>query len=277
MIAESIRRESLCAFLRSRRARVPPEALGFTGGGRRRSAGLRREEVAIGAGMSVTWYTWLEQGRPIQVSEATLASLARTLQCSPAETRYLYTLAGLEPARSVDDPPIGDHLHAILAALHPLPAFVMGACWDILAWNAAAAYVFGDFGALPPEERNVLWLVFTEQSLCRFVQHPEAQARRVVAEFRSSTAVYLGDPRLHHLLRRLHARSPLFQQCWADHDVVERTPGQKVIDHPAAGPMRFTYTTLHVAETPALRLVVYTPDPATKAMIMASGEHMARF
>lgn len=259
-------RDALRDFLRSRRARVRPAEVGLSGGGRRRGCGLRREEVAAVAGISLTWYTWLEQGRPIQVSPALLDSLARTLRLSPDEARYLHQLAGtalpLPP-----DLPVSEALQRVLDALDVSPAFVMGQTWDILAWNPAASYVFGDFGALPPAARNVVWLVCTGQSLCRFVQDPEVHARRVLAEFRSSVAPYLDDERVRHLLAELHAHSPLFRACWDAHDVRDRVAGQKTLAHPEAGELTFAYTTLQPLDAPGLRLVIYSPDRHTRGVL----------
>jgi transcriptional regulator with XRE-family HTH domain len=259
-------RDALRHFLRSRRARVQPAEVGLSGGGRRRGCGLRREEVAAVAGVSLTWYTWLEQGRPIQVSPAVLDSLARALQLSADETHYLHQLAGAAlplPA----DPPVSLALQGVLDALEVSPAFVMGRTWDILAWNSAAAYVFGDFGALAPAARNVVWLVCTGESLCRFVSDPEAHARRVLAEFRSSVAPYLSDQKVQRLLADLHAHSPLFRTCWDTHDVRDRGAGQKTLAHPEAGALTFAYTTLQVLDTPGLRLVIYTPDRLTQGAL----------
>jgi transcriptional regulator with XRE-family HTH domain len=259
-------RTTLRHFLRSRRARVQPTDVGLPGSGRRRGSGLRREEVAAVAGISVTWYTWLEQGRPIQVSPDVLDSLARTLCLSPDETRYLHQLAGTALPLPLD-PPVSAALQGVLDALDLSPAFVMGRTWDILAWNAAASYVFGDFAILPPATRNVVWLVCTGQSLCRFVRDPEMHARRVLAEFRSSVAPYLSDERVQRLLAELHAQSALFRTYWEVHDVRDRAVGQKTLIHPDAGELTFAYTTLQALDTPGLRLVIYSPDPPTHQLL----------
>lgn len=127
--------------------------------------------------------------------------------------------------------------------------------------------MFGDFGALPPAARNVVWLVCTGQSLCRFVCDPEAHARRVLAEFRSSVAPYLGDERVQRLLAELHAHSPFFRAAWDAHDVRDRSVGQKTLIHPEAGALTFAYTTLQALDTPALRLVIYSPDHDTQGVL----------
>jgi transcriptional regulator with XRE-family HTH domain len=263
-----VRRDELKRFLQTRRARLQPLQIGLSLGGRRRVQGLRREEVALAAGVSVTWYTWLEQGRPIHASPAMLDSLARALQLSTDEARYLHLLAGEAPALA-EDPPISTVLQQVLDGLTFSPAFVMGATWDILAWNTAARYVFGDFEAMVPEQRNVLWLVIMGDSLCRFVRDPEAHRARVIAEFRSSVAPYLGEPRVQRLLGALEAHCPDFREHWEAHEVRERSSGQKILAHPEAGPLVFDYTTLQVLDAPMLRLVVYTGDSATQDVLRA--------
>jgi transcriptional regulator with XRE-family HTH domain len=213
--AGQARRSELAAFLRSRRDRLAPEAVGLPRGTRRRAPGLRREEVAQLAGVGVTWYTWLEQGRSINVSAQVLSAIARALRLSADERDHMFTLAGLpSPATERDEDVLTEALRAIVDNLEPLPAHVVTPRYDLLAWNQADARLLGDFGALPPERRNVLWLLFTEPAWRDMYGGWDGEtARQTVARFRRSFAAHVDDPSWQGLVDELSERSSEFSDA----------------------------------------------------------------
>jgi transcriptional regulator with XRE-family HTH domain len=259
---------SLGDFLRDRRARLAP---GAGAPARRRTPGLRREEVAARAGVSVTWYTWLEQGRGGPPSDEVLERLARALQLGVDEREVLFLLAQqrpppLEPART---PEVPAAMRRMLNALPLSPALVKTACWDVLAWNAAAAAVFMDYGAMPPQERNVLRCLFLDPERKRRLPDWESDARFALAAFRVD-AVRTGRPaEADALVAELSAASDDFRRMWADHELRSYGTGVKRLEHAIAGPLALEYTSLTVDGLPGLGLVVYTPLTAADANAIA--------
>lgn len=256
-------RKLLGQFLRSRRERLSPEAVGLPGGRRRRTPGLRREEVAQLAGVSVTWYTWIEQGRDIRCSGQVLESLARVLQLPPHEKGYLFTLAGQQPEPS---PPqtveaVDPTLQHILDHQGCYPAYVMDHYWFILAWNRAALRLFGDFEAMLPEERNMVWYTLVRPETRRLVVDWAERARRLIAEFRADCSPYAADPELTGLLERLKAKSPDFARWWSQHDLEQRDGGRRDFNHPKVGRLALTQTTLRLSHQPQIKLVLHVPLP----------------
>ena len=255
------RRRELGAFLRSRRARLGPAEVGLPQGLRRRTPGLRREEVSLIAGVGVTWYTWLEQGREVHPSAELLAALARALRLDPAETRHLHLLAG-RPAPLPAPAPgerVPEPLIRLLASLDGQPAYVMGRRWDILAWNPAAVALFGDYAALSGDARNVMHLVFADPRHRALLTEWEDVARAALAQFRADSARYLGDPAFDRLVRHLTRVSPEFRAWWPERDVARRLSGIKRIHHPAVGAMAFEHTALALDDGSDMRLVLFTP------------------
>ncbi|MEW9529731.1 helix-turn-helix transcriptional regulator [Microbispora sp. NPDC049125] len=254
------RREDLGAFLRSRRERIRPQDVGLPPGLRRRTPGLRREEVAQLAGVGVTWYTWLEQGRPINASVQVLDAIARTLRLDPAEREHLYRLADVP---EVIDPGDGEGLepevHAILRQLNPLPAGVYNARYDVLAWNATYRTVFGAVVAQPPYERNILWRLFTLPECCCPMARREEELPPMVATLRASFARHAGEPVWNRFVTRLSAASPDFARMWATHDVARPGTRMKLFEHSAVGTIRLSSTSLALAAPSETRIVVYTP------------------
>ncbi len=253
-------RAELGAFLRSRRERLAPEEVGLAPGYRRRTPGLRREEVAQLAAVGVTWYTWLEQGRPINASVQVLDAVSRTLRLDSAERAHVYRLAGVPEVAESDN---GSHLEPevqmILDSLAPVPACVYNARWDMLAWNAAYAALFPRIVAAPPAERNVLWQTFTEpQCCCPFLNRDE-EMPRMVATLRGSFGRHVGEPAWIDFVRRLSAASPAFAALWAGHDVAEPGTRYKAFRHAAVGEVRLTITSLAIQGAPEARLAVYIP------------------
>src|SRR5919108_5182229 len=177
--SEESRRRELGAFLRSRREKLSPSAAGIVAGPRRRTPGLRREEVAMAAGVGTTWYTWLEQGRDVRPSTEVLSALSQALRLDAAEKRHLFILAGRQlPERPANAPEkVDSPLLHVLNSLSMQPAYVVGRRWDVLAWNSAAAAVFGDYGALEGDARNIIHMVFTNPRHRRLLVDWEELAR----------------------------------------------------------------------------------------------------
>lgn len=264
-----VRRGELSAFLRSRRERIGPAEVGLPVGSRRRTPGLRREEVAQLAGVGVTWYTWLEQGRPIKASAQVLDAVARTLRMDVPEREHLYRLAGIP---SVALPEVGDCVSAevpvILAALDPLPAAVYNARWDVLAWNASYAALFPSVTMAPRGECNVMWHVFTGSLCCSpFVDAP-AEMPRLVASLRPAFGRHIGEPAWSAFVARLCAASGEFAAMWARQDVAAAESHVKRMRHPDLGELRLMSTQMALA-VPETRMTVYTSvDEATRAELL---------
>jgi len=274
------RRAALADFLRALRGRCSPEALGLPTGRRRHTRGLRREEVATLAGVGVTWYTWLEQGRDIHVSEQVLDSLARVFQLSAAERQHLYTLARQQLPLPPPTPTttVSAHVQHLLDHLE-WPAYVTTRQWTVVAWNTAACRVIADFGCLSDRERNLVWLMFTDPRQRALIVNWEDQAKGLLALFRASSAVDIGDAWHTAFVADLMAASPEFQAWWPRHEVQATYSPRKIFDHPEVGRMVFQPLNLQIADAPDLRLVIQTPlaetDTAAKLKrLLAGGVHV---
>ncbi|MCA0046761.1 helix-turn-helix transcriptional regulator [Mesorhizobium sp. B283B1A] len=259
--AEDSRRRELGAFLRSRRERLTPSATGIATGLRRRTPGLRREEVAMIAGVGTTWYTWLEQGRDVRPSVEVLTALSEALRLDAIEKRHLFILAGRQqPERRVAAPEkVDGALLHMLQSLVLQPAYVVGRRWDVLAWNPAAVAVFGDYGLLEGDARNIVHMVFTNPHHRRLLVDWEELARVVLASFRAESAKYVGDPDFDRLIALMMRSSPEFRDWWPRRDVARRLAGLKHVRHPTAGAMAFEHMSLSIDDGSDMRLVVYTP------------------
>ena len=263
------RRSELAAFLRSRRERVTPEQAGLPPGLRRRTPGLRREEVAQLAGVGVTWYTWLEQGRPINASVQVLAAVARTLRLDQAEQEHLYRLADVRDAAAATSGPgatceqVTPDVQGILDGLVPLVACVLNERFDLLAWNAAYAALWPGMVAAPPGERNTLWQCFTHPLCCHPFVNRDEHLSMMVAQFRGAYGRHVGEPAWTGFVRRLQAMSPYFARLWAEHEVANPAAYLKVFRHPAYEHLVLNTTSLAVLAAPCTRVVVYTPADET--------------
>jgi transcriptional regulator with XRE-family HTH domain len=257
--SESRRRE-LALFLRSRRERIRPEQVGLPPSRRRRTPGLRREEVAQLAGVGVTWYTWLEQGRSINASPQVLDAIARTLQFDPHEHAHLFTLAGL-PATAVETEceVVGRTVAPLLERLQPYPAAVLNARWDLLAFNRVQASFFDDLDSVPQEDRNCLWLAFGDPSWRRVILDWEETVGRMVAEYRTAMAEHIDDPAWQAFIDRLHRVSPEFTEMWDRRDVLPLLSNTKRMMHPQMGLLELEYTNLWLDQRLGQRIVVLTP------------------
>jgi transcriptional regulator with XRE-family HTH domain len=260
------RRSELASFLRSRRERLDPELLGLPTGTRRRTPGLRREEVAQLAGVGVTWYTWLEQGRQINASVQVLDAVARTLKLDQAETEHLYRLADVPAVPAVGNcRRLDPEVQVILDTLRPLPAGVVNGRSDVLAWNKPYALLFPFLVNAPEDKRNSMWQCFTAPECCHPFVNRREDLGRMVAAFRARYGRHVGEPAWDEFVKRLCAASPEFAELWAEHGVADSGVPVKVFRHPALGEMNVVVTTLEVAANPGTRMMVYTPnDDATR-------------
>ncbi|MFD4602125.1 helix-turn-helix transcriptional regulator [Streptomyces sp. NPDC058464] len=253
-------------FLRSRRARIQPEEVGLPSYGRRRVPGLRREEVAQLAGVSVDYYIRLEQGRGPSVSDAVLDAIARVLRLDETEHAYLLTVARphkkgntARPAR----PRVRPGVQLLLDGMERTPAFVLGRRMDVLAWNALGDAVNG-FSALAPAERNIPRQVFLDPAAAGFYPDWAAVAAQTVANLRIDAGRHPDDPRMASLVGELSLKSADFRRLWADHEVKECAYGTKRIQHPVAGLLTLPYETLTVPTDPDQTIVAYTPEPGSE-------------
>jgi transcriptional regulator with XRE-family HTH domain len=268
MTKDEIRRQELSDFLRNRRGRIAPTDVGLPATIRRRTPGLRREEVAQLAGVSATWYTWLEQKRPIGVSSGVLDNLARVLRLDPAERMQLFQLALRQPVldsvrrRETVSPLI----RRLLDRTDFIPAFVLGCRWDVLAWNRAALAFFFDFERVPADERNLLWLLFTDPTRPSLVVDWQSRAQDTLARFRADYGRHAGDADFVQLVERLKSVSPEFAQWWPRHDILPMTEGRNEYDHPLAGRMIVEHTMFSVSDNPEVRLLVFLPATASNSI-----------
>jgi transcriptional regulator with XRE-family HTH domain len=260
------RQAELGRFLRARRLALQPEAVGIKPHvGRRRTPGLRREEVAERAGVSVSWYTWLEQGRDIHVSDAVLDSIAESLKLNAAQREYVHRLAhgpGTPPGNLRDADCLPPSVQRVLEAHEPNPGYAINVRFEIIGWNQAALAVFGDFSGLPVQERNVLRLLFTDFLGHRIVNW-EPNASFLLGAFRASTSAYTHDAWFRELVRDLSQRSDEFRRWWAEYNVELRPIAYKELVHPVVGRMVLEQTALLLDDGSGRRLILYTPKPDT--------------
>ncbi len=258
MVMADPRRSEFGDFLRSRREKLSPKAVGLPGGRRRRTAGLRREEVAELAGIGVDWYIRLEQGRTVSPSVTTIDALARALRLGKAEHAHLRALALNADRRAFSRESVPDVIRRLVEGLNQ-PAYVTGRRWDVLAWNSAADEIFA-FSRLAEEDRNTLISVLTNPHTRGLFGSAWAdEAKRMVAQFRATHDLWAGDPAFIDLLERLRQGCPEFAPWWEAHDIGSITAGRKWLSHPKKGSLRFEYATFQANDDPALKLVIYTP------------------
>ena len=273
---ESERRQALADFLRQRRARLSPAEVGLPPGMRRRTPGLRREEVAQLANMGTSWYVWLEQGRDVHPSAQVLESLAQALRLTLNERRHLFLLAGqpLPPHASFLEERTSPELQQVLDDLNPTPAYAVGRRWDFLAWNKAADGLFAIAEASSPYAHNLVWRLFTSPTM-RERPNWEQVARGTLAEFRTASARYPGDRWFEELIEDLKRVSPEFRRWWPHHDVRSALDGHKAMEHPTLGHLEFEHITLQVLSNPDVRIMIYTPLAETRAKLQRFLEAMA--
>jgi len=256
---------SLGIYLKDRRAKLDPTAFGFPLK-RRRTPGLRREEVAQRANVSATWYTWLEQGRGGAPSADVLDRIARAMMLTDVEREHLFLLGlGRPPEARYRAPEggISPRLQRVLDTLEYSPAFIRTATWDVIAWNRAAAAVLTDYGTLPDGQRNVLRMMFRDSRVRAAQPNWQSVARYVVASFRADVARAGAARNVQSLVDELCATSPEFAAMWRDNDVQGHGDGVKVLHHPIAGPLSMEFSAFAVDGRPDLNMVIY--NPATPA------------
>ncbi|WP_409188979.1 helix-turn-helix transcriptional regulator [Bradyrhizobium sp. RDM4] len=254
----------LGTYLKDRRIRLDAAAFGFAGS-RRRTPGLRREEVAQRANISPTWYTWLEQGRGGAPSADVLDRIARALMLTDVEREHLFLIGlGRPPeVRYQASEGVSPRLQRVLDALESSPAIIRTAIWDVVAWNRAATIVLTDYAKIPPERRNILRLIFCEPRVRAAQYDWESVARFVVAAFRADAARAGAVSHVAEFVDELCRLSPEFAALWRDNDVRSHGDGVKHLRHPVLGPIAFEYSAFAVDGRPDLGMVIY--NPATPA------------
>jgi transcriptional regulator with XRE-family HTH domain len=267
----------LGAYLKDRRAKLDPAALGFRPE-RRRTPGLRREEVAQRANISPTWYTWLEQGRGGAPSAGVLDRIAQALMLTDVEREHLFLLGlGRPPeVRYRKDEGVTPRLQRVLDALEPSAALIRTATWDVVAWNRAATVMLTDYGSLPPEQRNILRFIFLDPRVRAAQYDWESVARFVVGAFRVDAARAGAAAEVEPLVDELCRLSPEFKALWRDNDVRSHNEGVKHIRHPVVGPIAFEYSAFAVDGRPDLSMVVYNPMTPADAQKIRSLTGSAR-
>ncbi|MHA6528790.1 helix-turn-helix transcriptional regulator [Paenibacillus sp. BAC0078] len=266
---DSERRIALGIFLRSLRSSISPLDVGLPTGNRRRTHGLRREEVAQLANIGPSWYTRLEQGRDIRPSVNVLESLASALKLTPNERRHLFLLAGesLPPQWTAAEEKLNPSIQVMLDELNPNPAYVIGRRWDFIAWNKAADAVFMILGSSPPHDYNLIWRQFTDPLWREGSEDWESVSQRIVAEFRTSRARYMDDVSFDRLIDDLKRVSSDFTRMWQYHEAPRTLDGYKKLCHPALGALEFEHITLQFPNDPDRRIMIYIPLTATKSRL----------
>ena len=271
MDADAQRRRQLGEFLRLRRLRrardepsLPPVAGRFTG--------LRREEVAILSGISIGWYTSLEQGRNARPSRSVLDAVARTLRLTCAEHAYVLSLAGYAARPPAHDRPrkVPTHALRLLDVLGHFPAYVAAPDWQIAKWNRAFEALYPPVATVPEGDRNALWLMFTDPYVRELNEHWEAAGRRLAAAFRAAVGDRLCAPSVAMLINRLLASSDFFRECWREHDIEPFTPSRVLLHHPVVGDLDLWHHRLTPAGLSDLHIAIWTPEMSTDTPIRLS-------
>lgn len=254
----------LSHFLKSRRARIKPAQVGLPDTSRRRTPGLKREELAQLAGISVTWYTWLEQGRDIQVSLPVIDSLCRVLKLDDDECAYLKQLAQVQHSNSYAlNDVVSKELQSVLDNLMHCPSTIINEKWQVLSWNDAACLLFGDFSKMKSLERNILWSIFTDPQQKNHLLNWPAHAKALLGRFRIAYSNHLDDPWFIDFVELLKSKSPEFSTWWALHDIESSGLTKKSFHHPTLGILDFMVSKFEVLGHNNLKLIVHTPTMET--------------
>jgi len=257
-------------FLRSCRARIKPADLGLPEPQRKRTEGLRREDVAALSGVSLAWYTWLEQGRTMRVSDEVLERVCHTFRLSQDERSYLFSLVQHRPPRrhyeaQLEVPP---ELLRLIKGI-AVPAVVMNLRWDILAWNELNTIMYRDYGAMPADARNLIEILFARPSYYRDPAQFESMAQRVLAKMRVDYSNSAGDPKFEALIRRLETKSPQFHRIWRTPEINPRSYGSNRFVHERYGELCFEHTSYVPDGHPGVRVVICMPeDAATRGALL---------
>ena len=270
------RARELGDMLRSRRERLQPADVGLPVGARRRTRGLRREEVALLAAISPTYYAFLEQGREVRPSRQVLDALARALRLGAAERAHLHELVHGDPAPThvARAEVLAPAVAALVERLDPCPTYVTGRRFDVLAANRAARSLWTDWPSLAPEVRNMLWWTFTDPAARTILVEWETEATALLARFRAAAARHPDDPSFVELISRLQAASPEVREWWPRHDVAALSSGTKRLRHPVLGEFEFRHVVLQLADDPEQKLVTFAPadgDDTRLARLVENG------
>lgn len=262
---EENRYRELADFLKTRRAKILPSQVGLSSAARRRTPGLRREEVAQLAGIGITWYTWLEQGRAIHVSTQVVESLSKVLLLDKQERIHLHLLANQPPPADIPEYPgtASPILQHVLDSLTLCPSMVTDQRWNVTAWNDAACLIFGDFGEMNSRERNVVWAMFTDDKYKQMFVDWKEHAKGLVGRFRSTCGQYIEDSWLARFIEDLKMQSEEFRLWWPLHEIESNSEKYKQLKHPDAGTLDFEVSNFDVSDNSGLKLIVHTPLPGT--------------
>lgn len=262
---DSTLQQPLGEFLRATRERLTPEQVGLPSRGRRRTPGLRREEVAELANVGVSWYTSIEQGKDVHPSRQVLESLAAALRLSEDERRYFFLLAQSDEKEESENREISIGLERTVFALEPHPAYILGKYWDVLLWNRAAEFVFQfpKYSANLNPKLNLLYHFLIEPNRKEISPDREEQAKTMIARFRADCARYPQDARLNEMIDAFKQESELFRSCWPHYEVKTVHDCHKFRNDPLLGELEFEHVSLQLSDDPDLKLMIYTASPAT--------------
>lgn len=262
MNTQGERRVELADFLKTHRQQLDRSGLALPPGTRGRTTGLRREEVAFLSGVSITWYTWLEQGRNIRPSRQVLEAIARTLRLTVREHAYILDLAGFTAAHLGNSPLVREapkHVQRLLDALAEYPAYAIAPDWGISGWNHAYEALYPNIATVTPEQRNLLWLVFTDPYVRELLPNWEADSRHFLAQFRAEAGARLADPAFSYLISRLLDVSEVFRGWWESHEIEPFTSRKRWFHHPLVGDLQLEHHRLAPSDHPDLHVIIYTP------------------
>jgi transcriptional regulator with XRE-family HTH domain len=259
------RYKELADFLKTRRHSISPSQVGLPTNTNRRTPGLRREEVAQLSGVGLTWYTWLEQGRPIHVSVSIIESLSRALLLDNSERKHLYLLANQPfPSDLVGcEDPIRPALIHVLDSQKLCPTFIIDLRWNIIKWNFAADLVYENLAQTNAGERNIVWMMFTDEIYKKLSFDWATNAKRLLANFRASCGEYIDDPWLISFIEDLKQRSSNFLEWWSLHEIDDSHEIYNKVNHPTVGKLEFEVNNFTVTDDPELRLIIHVPSPQT--------------
>ncbi|QBO35031.1 XRE family transcriptional regulator [Periweissella cryptocerci] len=268
MVNSVERKKELGDFLKVQRAKITPEQVGLPKGKNRRTPGLRREEVATLAGVGVTWYTWLEQGRDIQVSTQVLEAIAGVLQLNEVEVQHLFTLGQQAQPTVINDVPvaISPMLQHVIDNLEYSPATILDQRWNIVGWNNAAEQLWYDFSMLNIADRNVLRLMFLYPENQDSLAEWEKSAKQMVAHFRMIYGENVNDPWYEKFVQQLRTESPKFNELWQQHDIIATEEKMKLINHQTLGRLEFEETSFFVGNDSHLELKLFTAAPGSESL-----------
>lgn len=270
---DEYRLKELGQFLKIRRERISPTQVGLPYGNRRRTPGLKREEVAQLANVSLTWYTWLEQGRSIKVSDQVLESIGRSLLFNETEMQYIFVLSQLvmPESKAHEFQLVSKPLQAVLNKLEPYPTFASDQYWNVIGWNDSAKLIFGNFDNMNDRERNTIWRMFTNSNYKELFSEWDKAAQWMVAQFRLSCGMYATDQWFKKFVEELMTKSDSFKKLWLEHNVTFEENFQKRLRIEPLGELVFEFTSFDVSSNPKIKIAVHTPgnkDTSDKLKIL---------